>query len=133
MGTGRRFDGGRWVREQTEKRTRTELKRQDEEFIASHADAPDSVLLKYIRRRTLELGYVPHPFEVTGYKLIIERFGSWEKALHKIGYRYAVGPSKRIKTDRYKKEYLRQEEIFRQEREEKKRIKAERAGNRQNS
>ena len=131
MGTGKRFDGGKWVRSQTEKRTKAELARQDMEFISEHENDTDSDLLKYIRKITGELGHVPSPSEVTGNRLITERFGSWDDAIHRAGYRYVAGPSKLKMTKRYKLEYIKQQRIFKQEREEKKRLKAEKAAARE--
>ena len=131
MGTGKRFDGGKWVRKQTDIRTREELERQDREFIAQHENDPNSELLVFLIKRTRELGYVPSATEITGGQLLIDRFGSWDQAVIQAGYRYSKGPSKLKKTQRYKEEYIRQSRLFKQEREEKKRLRAERAAERQ--
>lgn len=125
MGTGKRFDGGEWVRRTTDRRTREALRKQDEEFISEHSADPDRELLMFIRKRAKELGYVPLAADVTGSRLMIERFGSWIRAVRLAGYRFTQGPSKLKNTKRYKKEYVLQQRLFKLERQEKKRLKAE--------
>ena len=78
---GSNFDTQRWYDNLMEKRTREAIRKKMLSFEAEHENDTDNMLLNAIRDRAKELGYVPYPAECIAYKLVIRRFGSWDKAL----------------------------------------------------
>ena len=95
--TNRYFDTQRWYENLMEKRTREAIRKKMLSFEAEHENDSDSVLLSAIRDRAKELGYVPYPAECIAYKLIIRRFGSWDKALRLAHLSRPVG-ARRLRT-----------------------------------
>lgn len=60
---------------------RESLEAKNNAFALEHAQDTDQELIAYIRSCARQLGHVPHPKEVVGWPMIIERFGSWGDAL----------------------------------------------------
>ena len=119
--TNRYFDTQRWYENLMEKRTREEIRKKMLSFEAEHENDSDSVLLNAIRDRAKELGYVPYPAECIAYKLIIRRFGSWDKALRLAHLSRPVGARRLRETNLYRQEYRNQQKLHRREKEQKKR------------
>ena len=114
---GRQFDGCAWYCRKLEERTRAALHRQDEAFAARHAGDTDGELLQYLKRKAKTLGHAPQMEEVPGAGLIAKRFGSWQAALHGAGLSPPAGPARPERTERYRKEYARQQALYRREKQ----------------
>ena len=127
MGNNERFNGDEWFRRNVDQRTRAALRRQEQQFIEEHSNDTDMELAALVKARAKELRRSPRAKEVTGAELIIRRFGSWNKALAAAGLREPRGSPKLTRTDRYKAEYQRQADLFR---EEKKRHREEKQARR---
>ena len=119
--TNRYFDTQRWYENLMEKRTREAIRKKMLSFEAEHENDSDSMLLNAIRDRAKELGYVPYPAECIAYKLIIRRFGSWDKALRLAHLSRPVGARRLRETNLYRQEYRNQQKLHRREKEQKKR------------
>lgn len=118
--TGSGFNGSKWYANLIHKRTKKALQAADEAFILSHEEDTDEELLAYLTEVAAELKHPPRMIEVTGAELLCRRFGSWERTMSLAGYDHAYGPAKLTNTRRYKEEYKRQQELYRQEKKEKK-------------
>lgn len=115
-----RFDGQLWYEKTMDKRTRAALKEKEEAFIKEHADDSDNQLLAVIRNRAGELGHSPRAVEVIGAGLICERFGSWAAALTKAGLGFPTGAIRLRDSKLYRQEYVRQQELYRAEKDARK-------------
>ena len=114
-----RFNGNDWYRRLMDKRTRAALREQSEAFELDHADDSDEELLQFVLARSKILGHAPQMCEVTGARMIVQRFGSWAKVIHAIGYQYCSGTRILERSQRYRFEYARQQSAYRAERREK--------------
>ena len=114
------FNGQEWYKKHIQKQTRKALTERDAAFRAEHAHDSNEALLAIVRQRAKELGHAPRAIEVLGSGLISRRFGSWSKALTACGLSYPKGTKIPARTELYKEEYKHQQEIYRQEKEEKK-------------
>ena len=119
--TNRYFDTQRWYDTTMEKRTREAIRQKILDYEAEHENDTDNMLLNAIRDRAKELGYVPYPAECVAYKLIIRRFGSWDKALHLAHLGQPYGARRLRETNLYRQEYRNQQKLHRREKEQKKR------------
>ena len=105
-------------------RTRLAITGKNIEFILAHQHDSREELSSYLRQCKQELGHVPAQSEVIGGDLLALRFGSWEKALNDSGYLNSIGhavsefPLER--TDIFQKEYDRQSELHRKQKQERK-------------
>ena len=117
---GNRFDGQLWYEKKMDERTKAAMKEKEEAFIKEHANDSDSQLLAVIRNRARELGHSPRAVEVIGAGLICERFGSWAAALTKAGLGFPTGAVKLRNSRLYHQEYIRQQELYRAERDARK-------------
>ena len=115
MGNNERFNEDDWFRRNVDQRTREALRRQEQQFIEEHSNDTNAELAALVKTRAKELRRSPRAKEVTGAELIIRRFGSWDKALAAAGLREPRGSPVLTRTDRYKAEYQRQAEVFREE------------------
>ncbi len=61
------------------------LEDQERNFSRDHAFDSDEQLIAYIREQAETLHYAPREKEIIGWKLIIERFGTWGQAIEKAG------------------------------------------------
>ena len=119
--TNRYFDTQRWYDTTMEKRTREAIRQKILDYEAEHENDTDNMLLNAIRDRAKELGYVPYPAECVAYKLIIRRFGSWDKALRLAHLGQPYGARRLRETNLYRQEYRNQQKLHRREKEQKKR------------
>ena len=120
MGKGTwRFDGSAWYRREMDRRTRAVLKREDEQAEADCAGEDACELLDRVRDRVEALGHAPQMNEVPGARAIAERFGGWQRVLHRLGYKYPAGSARTDRTHRYREEYARQQELYRKKKKEK--------------
>ncbi len=115
-----RFDGQLWYRKTMDKRTRAVLKEKEEVFREEHKNDSDEELLAVIQKRARELGHSPRAVEVIGAGLICERFGSWATALTSAGLGFPSGATKFRNSRLYQQEYIRQQELYRAERDARK-------------
>ena len=116
---GNGFDTQRWYEATMDRRTREALHRRIEEYERDHEDDSSGALLDAIRKRAAELGYVPYPAECLGARMIVERFGSWARAVKLAGLPSPRGPRRLNETRLYREEYRRQQKLHRAERERK--------------
>lgn len=96
-----------------------ELEKQEQTFAQEHAQDSDEQLLDYLKEHTALLHRVPQYMEIIGWKLIAERFGSWNHALELAGLE-RCGKVPVSKLPRMQQEVERQKEIYRQHKAEKK-------------
>lgn len=95
------------------------LEDQEQVFQQDHGKDTDQQLIMYLRTQAGELGRSPQYKEIQGWRLIEQRFGSWNAALEAAGLPYA-GKYPVTKLPRYIEEELRQKEAYRQKKAEKK-------------
>ena len=120
MSNDKQFDSNRWFRRTVDKRTWEALLIQEQQFISEHAFDTDEQLAALIKARAKELKRSPHMVEVTGSMFMLDRFGSWDKALAAAGQHIPRGTEKLSHSDRYKTEYRRQLKIIKAEQDQKK-------------
>ena len=60
---------------------REAMQAQDAAFKEQHAQDSDEQLLRYLRLGAAKLNHTPWPDELVGGSYLIERFGSWERAV----------------------------------------------------
>lgn len=113
------FNGSAWYLRKIDQMTRQALNSQDREFELIHANDTDEQLLDYVRARSDELGYAPHMFEVTGSSMISVRFGCWRNVLENLGWSHPNGATDLVKSKRYRDEYVRQQKLYRAQRQAK--------------
>ena len=120
MGKGtRRFDGSAWYRREMDRRTRAVLKKQDEQAEADCAVEDACTLLNRVRAKAMAIGHAPQMNEVPGSRAIAERLGGWMKVLRRLGYKYPAGSARMDRTHRYREEYARQQELYREDKRKK--------------
>ena len=96
------------------------LEQQEQEFREQHKDDTDVELLMYLRACAIRLHHTPWPGEIVGGKLILERIGSWERAvmLAKLPAPRTANQQKNFA--RVQEETERQKEAYRKRKAEKK-------------
>lgn len=97
-----------------------EFQRQEEMFAAEHGSDREETLLSYLVEQADRLGHTPWPREIPGGTLLLERFGTWEVARERAGLPPQKTPDKLTRFSRYREETLRQQEIYRRHKAEKK-------------
>ena len=103
------------------------LERQEAGFAREHETDSDDALLEYLCRRAGELGHSPRYKEVVGWKLIGQRFGSWNEALRAAGLTTpAACPV--TKLPRIIQETENQKTLYRQKKQEKRQRNLKRMG-----
>lgn len=102
------------------------LEAREAEFNKEHAADTDEQLLAYLRQCAAKLQHTPWPLEILGGTVIAQRFGSWEKALLAAGLPRPKGENKPNLFRRVKEEEVRQKEIYRQRKAEKKLLSEQR-------
>lgn len=95
------------------------LDEQELNFTRDHAFDSDQQLIAYIRQQAEFLHYTPRYQEIIGWKLISERFGSWQEAVDRAGLQI-TSDCPVSKLPRIVQETERQKEIYRQRKAEKK-------------
>ena len=96
------------------------LEAKEEAFRKEHETDTDQQLLSYLRQCAAKLQHSPWPGEILGGTVIIQRFGSWEKALQEANLPRPWSENKMSDFQRVKQEEVRQKEIYRQRKAEKK-------------
>ena len=96
------------------------LEQQEQEFREQHKEDTDQELLMYLRVCAIRLHHTPWPGEIVGGKLILERIGSWERAvmLAKLPAPRTANQQKNFA--RVQEETERQKEVYRKRKAEKK-------------
>ena len=96
------------------------LEQQELEFREQHQEDTDQELLMYLRVCAIRLHHTPWPGEIVGGKLILERIGSWERAvmLAKLPAPRTANQQKNFA--RVQEETERQKEVYRKRKAEKK-------------
>ena len=119
------FNGAEWYKQMIDRRTREAIKTKNDTFISEHAEDSNEQLLSVLRARCRELGYIPHFVEVIGARLLIERFGNWQKAVEAAGYGNSPcrGTVKLRRTKLYATERKIQEKLYRREKQAKEEIR----------
>lgn len=95
------------------------LEEQEACFCRIHEDATDQELLDYLRAQAEALGHTPRYMEIIGSKLIVQRFGQWNRAIAQAGLPEAK-PCPVSQLPRIRQETQRQKECYRQRKAEKK-------------
>ena len=117
---GSNFDPNYWYETMMDRRTREALREQRAAFEAEYKDASNEALLAVVRKRAGELGHTPHMAEVLGAGLMCRRFGSWRQTLDLVGLSHPCGADRLKDTKLYKTEYVRQQQLYRAEKQAKK-------------
>ena len=117
--SGPNFDSQRWYDTTMDQRTREAIYQRAVEFEQEHENDSDEELLNLIRERTDELGYVPYAAECLAARLIIQRFGTWSKAVRMAKLSHPMGPFRLRETRLYQEEYKIQQKLHRIEKEQK--------------
>lgn len=126
-GAYNRFDAMHWYETMIHKRTRAALAAREAAFAAQFDRMSYQDVLNYIAVRGRKLHRTPKAAEVIGSRLIMERYGDWSLLTYDAGMKgLAVGPSSLTKTDLYKEEWNRQQQLYKAERQEKRRKQEER-------
>lgn len=111
------FNGSQWRDAKIAELTKNAIQQKNEAFVQQHRADTNRDLLQYLWRCARTLGRSPSDTEVIGADLLIERFGSWERALEmaKLPKRRSPVPLERSWI--YRKEFAYQTEVFQQARE----------------
>ena len=96
------------------------LEQQEQEFRELHKNDTDRELLMYLRESAIRLHHTPWPGEIVGGKLILERIGSWERAVLLAKLPPPRGHNQQKHFARVQEETERQQEIYRKRKAEKK-------------
>ena len=96
------------------------LEDQEQEFRQLHENDTDRELLLYLRGCAIRLHRTPWPGEIVGGRLILERIGSWERAVMLAKLPAPRGQNQQKNFARVKEETERQKEIYRKKKAEKK-------------
>ena len=119
QGNNKPFNGNAWYLKTMHIRTRDALAARDARFERMHGDDRREQLLDFVRARAKELGCVPDLHEVTGAQMIIRRFGTWTAVLRAAGLPEQKRSCTLTQSERYKAEYARQQELYREEKRKK--------------
>ena len=112
--------GEDWYKNQLHLKTTEALIKRHEAFELQNAMTSDAELLEYVRACSEELSETPNVNEVIGGAYIERRFGGWDKV---VSAAKLPGPVRTLpveKTQIYKKEYKRQEKMFRKNKQQEK-------------
>ena len=112
--------GGDWYKSQLLLKTVESLAKQHEEFGIHHAVTTNTELLEYVRACSKELGETPGSNEVIGGAYIESRFGGWDQVVAAANLPAPGRTLSAEKTQIYKKEYKRQEKLFRKNKQQEK-------------
>ena len=96
------------------------LEQQEQEFRERHKEDTDTELLMYLRTCASRLHHTPWPGEIVGGKLILERMGSWDRAVMLAKLPAPSGPNQQKHFARVQEETERQKEVYRKRKAEKK-------------
>ena len=96
------------------------LEQQEAEFRIRHWEDSEEELLKYLRAWAAKYHHTPWPGEILGGKLILERFGSWNRAVLLAKLPLPEGTNQQKDFIRVQEETERQKEVYRKRKAEKK-------------
>ena len=96
------------------------LEQQEQEFREQHENDTDRELLMYLSECAIHLRHTPWPGEIVGGKLILERIGSWERAVMLAKLPTPGGQNQTKNFARVREETERQKELYRKRKAEKK-------------
>ena len=96
------------------------LEQQEQEFREQHKADTDAELLMYLRACTLRLHHTPWPGEIVGGSMILERMGSWKRAVLMAKLPEPRGANQQKNFTRVQEETERQKELYRKKKAEKK-------------
>ncbi len=120
LNQARNMDVDAWRVRQVAARLKIYLAERELAFRREHLSESDGELREYVRRRAKALGRMPHPLELEGGRFLEERLGNWNSLALSLGYRP-------VRPDRGRQAYLslreKAEELFREERQARKREK----------
>ena len=102
------------------------LEDQEQEFREQHEKNTDQELLMYLRSCAIRLHHTPWPGEIVGGRLILERIGSWERAVMLAKLPAPRGQNQQKNFARVQEETERQKEIYRKRKAEKKMLAQQR-------
>lgn len=111
------FNGSQWRDAKIAELTKNAIQQKNEAFVQQHRADTNRDLLQYLWRCARTLGRSPSDTEVIGADLLIERFGSWERALEMAKLRKRRSPVPLERSWIYRKEFAYQTEVFQQARE----------------
>lgn len=111
------FDHNRWREQKLKAMVNVAMKEKNAAFLEEHRNDTDEQLLDYLRARARKLGHTPHPGEVYGSCLLIQRFRSWENAVSAAGLTNPVHQVSREQCQIYTDEFRTQERMFKENRE----------------
>lgn len=112
--------GEDWYKNQLHLKTIEALIKQHEAFALQNAIASDAEILEYVHACSEALGKTPNANEVIGGTYIEKRFGGWDTV---VSAAKLPEPERALaveKTQIYKKEYKRQEKLFRKNKQQEK-------------
>ena len=96
------------------------LELQEQEFREQHKEDADSELLMYLRACATRLHHTPWPGEIVGGSMILERMGSWDRAVFLAKLPAPRGQNQQKYFARVQEETEQQKEIYRKRKAEKK-------------
>ena len=96
------------------------LQQKEQEFREQHKEDSDAELLMYLRGCASRLHHTPWPGEIVGGSMILERFGSWDRAVFLAKLPAPCGQNQQKYFARVKEETERQKEVYRKRKAEKK-------------
>ena len=102
------------------------LEAQEQQFRQAHEGDPDEALLTLLRQWAARHHHTPWPGELTGGSYLLERFGSWERAVGLAALAPPTGPNSLQNFPRYLAETERQKELYRLKKSEKKQLACKR-------
>lgn len=111
------FDHNRWREQKLKAMVNVAMKEKNAAFLEEHRNDTDEQLLDYLRACARKLGHTPHPGEVYGSCLLIQRFRSWENAVSAAGLTNPVHQLSREQCRIYTDELRIQERMFKENRE----------------
>ena len=111
------FNPNRWREQKLKVMVNVAMKEKNAAFLETHRNDTDEQLLDYLRTCARKLGHTPHPREVYGSCLLIQRFRSWENAVSAAGLTNPVHQVSREQCQIYTDELRIQERMFKENRE----------------
>lgn len=96
------------------------LSEREKQFATEHAFDTNAQLAAYLQQIALKLGHTPHAKEIVGWQYILERFGTWERAIRAARLPLPTTPNIPSRFQLVLDEYEHQQALYRQKKAEKK-------------
>ena len=96
------------------------LTEKEKQFASDHTSNTNAQLAAYLRQSALELRHTPHAKEIVGWQYILERFGTWEKAIQAARLPLPTTPNTPSRFQLVLDEHERQQVLYRQKKADKK-------------